>query len=129
MLGDYINQEEAAYLDNLKTPGDYQYDPHIAADELGLPVELIEEFIGDFIQQANDFRDDLFDANLKEDFDEVHILSHKLKGVAANLRIEDMRQLMENAQHAKTLEEIEKSLTAFYRKLAALKRSMAKEYA
>lgn len=120
MLGDYINNEEKAFLDNLQTADNYVYDPHIAADELGLPVELIEEFIGDFIQQANDFRDNLFDAALKEDFDEVHVLSHKLKGVAANLRIEDAFEVLSIINNSRDQVEIEANLKQFYRIVAKM---------
>ena len=120
MLGDYINKEEMAYLDNLQTSADYVYDPHVAADELGLPVELIEEFIGDFIQQAHEFRNDLFDAALKEDFDEVHVLSHKLKGVAANLRIEDAFEVLSVVNGSRDQVEIEANLKQFYRIIAKM---------
>ena len=114
MLGDYINQEEQAYLDNLKTDSDYLFDPHVAADELGLPVELIEEFIGDFIQQAHEFKAGLFNANHEEDFDEVHLLSHKLKGVAANLRIEDAFEVLSIVNTSRDQVEIEANLKQFY---------------
>jgi len=38
----------------------YVFDPHIASKELGLPLDLIEEFIQDFIDQANDFKNGLY---------------------------------------------------------------------
>ncbi|WP_345969744.1 hypothetical protein WCX72_10590 [Sulfurimonas sp. HSL1-6] len=114
MLGDYINQEEQAYLDNLQTDHDYVFDPNIAASELGLPVELIEEFIGDFIQQAHEFKTGLFNANHEEDFDEVHLLSHKLKGVAANLRIEDAFEVLSIVNASRDQVEIEANLKQFY---------------
>ena len=120
MLGDYINQDEKAYIDNLQTAKDYVYDPHVASDELGLPVELIEEFIGDFIQQAHDFHDKLFDAALKEDYDEVHVLSHKLKGVAANLRIEDAFEVLSIVNNSRDQVEIEANLKQFYRIIAKM---------
>ena len=42
------------YLAHHKVPASYIYDPSVAANELGLPVDLIEEFIGDFIQQSHE---------------------------------------------------------------------------
>jgi len=120
MLGDYINKEEQAFLDNLQTDRGYVFDPHVAADELGLPVDLIEEFIGDFIQQAHEFKNGLFDAALKEDFDEVHILSHKLKGVAANLRIEDAFEVLSIVNTSRDQVEIEANLKHFYRIVAKM---------
>jgi HPt (histidine-containing phosphotransfer) domain-containing protein len=131
MLGDYINinQEEQAYLDNLETASDYVFDPHIAADELGLPVELIEEFIGDFIQQAHEFKQGLFDAASQEDFDEVHILSHKLKGVAANLRIEDAFEVLSIVNNSRDQIEIEANLKQFYRIVAKMEGKELPEFA
>lgn len=67
----------------------YMYDPQIASNELGLPIDLIEEFIEDFIAQAKEFKAQLYRSLEDGDYDNVKILSHKLKGVAANLRIED----------------------------------------
>lgn len=68
---------------------DYRYDPEFAAKELGLPVDLVEEFIQDFIAQSNEFRPQLYEALENGRIDQLRMLSHKLKGVAANLRIED----------------------------------------
>lgn len=79
---------------DLETSSDYVYDPSIAADELGLPSDLIDEFVGDFIVQAKKFHPDLDEAINAEDFDNIQILSHKLKGVAANLRIEDALEVL-----------------------------------
>lgn len=78
----------------LETAADYVFDPSVAADELGLPADLIDEFVGDFIVQAKKFQPDLEAAIAQEDFDTVQILSHKLKGVAANLRIEDALEVL-----------------------------------
>lgn len=130
MLGDYINinEEEQAYLDNLETDKNYVFDPHIAADELGLPVELIEEFIGDFIQQAHEFKQGLFDAALQEDYDEVHILSHKLKGVAANLRIEDAFEVLSIVNGSRDQVEIEANLKQFYRIVAKMEGKEVPEF-
>ena len=78
----------------LETPSDYVFDPSVAADELGLPSDLIDEFVGDFIQQAEKFQPEILEALKQEDFDTIQILSHKLKGVAANLRIEDALEVL-----------------------------------
>ncbi|RLA69279.1 MAG: hypothetical protein DRG24_08715 [Epsilonproteobacteria bacterium] len=118
--GSSINRNEASYLEKLQTASDYVYNPQIASDELGLPVDLIEEFIGDFIQQSYEFKDQLFDVTLKEDYDEVHALSHKLKGVAANLRIEDSFEVLNIINNSRDQTEIEANLKQFYRLLAKL---------
>jgi HPt (histidine-containing phosphotransfer) domain-containing protein len=122
MLGDYVSTGLAGeeHLSDLIRSGDYQYDPQIAADELGLPVDLIEEFIGDFIDQAHEFHDDLYASVKANDFDNVQILSHKLKGVAANLRVEDAFDTLSVVNVSKDTEEILPNLNHFYKIIAKL---------
>ncbi|MBU1642031.1 Hpt domain-containing protein [bacterium] len=120
MLGANLTEHEKAYLENLKFSDDYVYDPNIAADELGLPVDLIEEFIGDFIKQAHEFKEQFFRAIKKEDFDSIKVLSHKLKGVAANLRIEDSFEVLRNINESSDINECEANLKRFYLTLAKL---------
>jgi HPt (histidine-containing phosphotransfer) domain-containing protein len=105
------------------------FDPNEAADALGLPESLIVEFVNDFIVQAEEEKRNFIDAFAAGDVKKVNETAHKLKGVAANLRIEEMRELMEQAQHSGSLEEAEKPLKAFYKKLPALRNTMAKEFA
>ncbi len=128
MLGDYINNSNSTitdasdneFISELKTPKDYRYNPKVAADELGLPVDLIEEFIGDFIQQAHEFKDELHQAVEAHDSDEVKVLSHKLKGVAANLRIEDSFEVLSNINSSADFDEISANLNHFYTLLNVL---------
>jgi len=120
MLGANLSEEDKAYLANLEFSEDYVYNPQIAADELGLPVELIEEFIGDFIKQAHEFKEQLFSAIDSEDFDNIKILSHKLKGVAANLRIEDSFEVLRNVNETSDVKECEANLKRFYITIAKL---------
>jgi len=120
MLGAYLSEEDKAYLADLEFNEDYVYNPQIAADELGLPVDLIEEFIGDFINQAHEFKEQLFNAIESEDFDNIKILSHKLKGVAANLRIEDSFEVLRNVNETSDIKECEANLKRFYITIAKL---------
>jgi HPt (histidine-containing phosphotransfer) domain-containing protein len=115
MLGSaQYNAKEQEHLDHHHVDKNYKFDPQIAANELGLPVDLIEEFIGDFIQQAYDFKDDLFEASAKGDFANLHILSHKLKGVAANLRIEDAFETLGIINTSNDISEIDANLKYYY---------------
>jgi len=93
---------------------DYVYDPQIASSELGLPIDLIEEFIDDFIAQAKEFKEKLYEALDEEDIQEVKTLSHKLKGVAANLRIEDAFEVLTTINTADNLDIIRKNLNHLY---------------
>lgn len=98
----------------LETPTDYVYDPSIAADELGLPSDLIDEFVGDFIVQAKKFRPDIEEAINNQDFDNIQILSHKLKGVAANLRIEDALEVLSYINSSKDISKLNDYLSYLY---------------
>lgn len=98
----------------------YIYNPQVASDELGLPLDLIEEFIGDFIAQAHDFKEQLYTAFDQGDEDKVKILSHKLKGVAANLRIEDAFEVLSIINTSSSPDEIKLNLNRFYRIIAKL---------
>jgi len=120
MLGAYLSEDDKAYLSDLEVSDDYTYDPSIAADELGLPVDLIEEFIGDFIKQAHEFKEQLFTAVSDSDFDNIKVLSHKLKGVAANLRIEDSFEVLRNVNETEDIKACEANLKQFYLTIAKL---------
>ncbi len=98
----------------------YVFDPHIASKELGLPLDLIEEFIQDFIDQANDFKNGLYTALDEGDINNVKILSHKLKGVAANLRIEDAHEVLSIVNAASDADVIKTNLDNFYNIIARL---------
>ena len=99
---------------------DYVYDPSIASEELGLPLDLIEEFIQDFIEQAKEFKDDLYNALDEGDMDNLKILSHKLKGVAANLRIEDALETITTVNLSNDVNIIRENLDHFYQIIAKL---------
>ncbi|WP_456485571.1 hypothetical protein [Hydrogenimonas sp.] len=105
------------------------FDPNEASDALGLPASLIIEFVNDFIKQAKEEKIHFETASSNGEITMINEAAHKLKGVAANLRIEEMRTLMEKVQYAKTVEEAQKPLQAFYLKLAVLRETMAKEFA
>jgi len=98
----------------------YVYDPQVASDELGLPVDLIEEFIEDFIAQAKEFKDDLYAYAKDEDINNVRILSHKLKGVAANLRVEDAFEVLATINTTTDLAVINTNLVTLYQIIAKL---------
>ncbi|WP_324172262.1 Hpt domain-containing protein [Sulfurimonas sp.] len=98
----------------LNVGSDYLYDPHLASEELGLPVDLIEEFIQDFINQAEEFKTPLQDSLNNNDIDNVKILSHKLKGVAANLRIEDAFEVLTTINTSSDINKIQTNINTLY---------------
>ncbi len=99
---------------------DYIYDPHLASDELGLPIDLVEEFIQDFISQAKSFKDDLYEYIKTNNISSLKIQSHKLKGVAANLRVEDALDALTIINSSDNVDEIIINLNRFYKVITKL---------
>lgn len=93
----------------------YVYDPTVASNDLGLPIDLVEEFIQDFIAQAESFKQDLYDSASSRNIDHLKIQSHKLKGVAANLRIEDALDALTIINTSDDDHEIKTNLDRLYR--------------
>lgn len=58
-----------------------------AANDLSLPVDLIEEFVHDFIEQAHIETEKMLKAYEKGDLDAIQKIGHLLKGASSNLRI------------------------------------------
>lgn len=98
----------------------YVYNPQVASEELGLPIDLIEEFIQDFIAQAEEFKEPLYKSLNENDIDNIKILSHKLKGVAANLRIEDAFNVLVTVNSSDDIDELNLNLARFYKIIAKL---------
>ncbi|QOY55016.1 Hpt domain-containing protein [Candidatus Sulfurimonas marisnigri] len=98
----------------------YLYTPQVASEELGLPIDLIEEFIQDFIAQAQSFKDDLYKSVADEDTNQLKIQSHKLKGVAANLRIEDALDALTIINNSYDWNEIKTKIDSLYKIVAKL---------
>jgi len=98
----------------------YIYNPYLASDELGLPIDLVEEFIQDFISQADSFKDDLYEYIETNNISNLKIQSHKLKGVAANLRVEDALDALTIINSSDNIDEITINLNRFYKIIAKL---------
>jgi len=93
-------------LDNVKALP-INYNPKLAANELNLPVVLIEEFVEDFIEQANHDKDHLLTSYYQKDLDNIHELGHKLKGAASNLRINELADVLEEIQFSTDYNKLE----------------------
>ncbi len=97
-----------------KPQNSYIFDPNIASKELSLPLDLIEGFIQDFIDQANSFKSKLYTALDEGNINMVKFLSHKLKGVAANLHIEDAYNALSIVKVTTDTDIIQTNLDIFY---------------
>ena len=101
-------QEEEFFEDN------YFYDPIMASQELNLPVDLVEEFILDFIKQANEAKVKIYNALKDDNIEEVKVLVQKLKGVSANLRVDNIFKLLTSIEDIQDKNKIEKILDRIY---------------
>jgi HPt (histidine-containing phosphotransfer) domain-containing protein len=90
------------------------YSPQTAADELNLPVVLIEEFVDDFIEQTHQDKDHLLTSYYQKDMDNIHELGHKLKGAASNLRIVELSDILEEIQFCTEHEKLEGLFIKFW---------------
>jgi len=73
-------------LEGIK-PIHFDFQLEQAAEELSLPVELIEEFVHDFIEQAHVETKKMLKAYEDGDLDTIQKIGHLLKGTSSNLRI------------------------------------------
>ena len=114
-LEEETSAEESVYVSDEEDKfADYHYDPELAAKELGLPTDLVEEFIQDFIAQAHEFKPELYEALDAGRIDNLRMLSHKLKGVAANLRIEDAYDALVTINTSDDVDLVKHTLDRFY---------------
>ena len=73
-------------LSNVKSKHfDFQLEE--AANDLSLPVELIEEFVHDFIEQGHIETKKMLEAYEEGDLAKIQAIGHLLKGASSNLRI------------------------------------------
>ena len=73
-------------LDDVK-PIHFDFQLEEAANDLSLPVELIEEFVNDFIDQGRIETKKMLEAYEEGDLDAIQKIGHLLKGTSSNLRI------------------------------------------
>ena len=90
------------------------YSPQTAADELNLPVVLIEEFVDDFIEQARQDKDHLLTSYYQKDIENIHELGHKLKGAASNLRINELSDILEEIQFCSDYTKLENLFVRYW---------------
>ena len=69
-----------------------------AAEDLSLPVELIEEFVQDFIEQAHSETKKMLEAYEAGDLETIQKIGHLLKGASSNLRINTLSETLYNIQ-------------------------------
>jgi HPt (histidine-containing phosphotransfer) domain-containing protein len=101
-----------------------EFDPNVAAESLGLPTELINEFVIDFVEQAQESKD-IFEKSYNEgNLKEIQETAHKLKGAASNLRIEPLASKLEELQHNNEIDDVPQLLVEFWGMYLGLKEAV-----
>ncbi|MGM0533153.1 MAG: Hpt domain-containing protein [Campylobacterota bacterium] len=98
-----------------------EFDPSVAADSLGLPNELISEFVDDFIEQALENKEVFEKAYDQQDIKTIQQTAHKLKGAASNLRIDAMADKLEQLQHNDDFDNVKPLLLEYWGMYLGLK--------
>jgi len=85
-----------------------------AANDLMLPVELIEEFVHDFINQAHNETTKMLIAYEKGDLDAIQKIGHLLKGASSNLRISALSDTLYEIQFCEDSTKLEKLIKQYW---------------
>ena len=93
-------------LDDVK-PIHFDFQLEEAANDLSLPVELIEEFVNDFIDQAHIETEKMLEAYEKGDLDAIQKIGHLLKGASSNLRINPLSDTLYQIQFCEDSSQLE----------------------
>ncbi len=109
----------------LDTQSSFEFDLHAASAELGLSLDITEELVNDFIEQADSHKEELYASVAAENFDKVHEIAHKLKGAAANLRIKDVSDMFATVNRSTDATEILEKLDQLYESIDRLRNEMA----
>ncbi|SHO80495.1 collagen adhesin domain protein [hydrothermal vent metagenome] len=107
-------------LDDVK-PIHFDFRLEEAADDLSLPVDLIEEFVNDFIDQALDEKETFIKAFAEGDIDTIQKTGHKLKGASSNLRIIPLSETLEEIQHCENPARFEPLLKKYWGQFLSFK--------
>jgi len=94
-------------------PIHFDFQMEQAATDLGLPVDLIEEFVDDFIVQAHEETLKMLKCYEEGDLDAIQKIGHLLKGTSSNLRIAPLADTLYEIQFCEDSSKLEK-LIKFY---------------
>lgn len=100
-------------LDGIK-PIHFDFRLEEAADDLSLPVELIEEFVHDFIEQAHEETKNMLKAYEEGDLEKIQKIGHLLKGASSNLRIKDLSDTLYKIQFCEDSNDLEQLIKDYW---------------
>jgi hypothetical protein len=95
-------------------PIHFDFQMEAAANDLSLPVELIEEFVHDFIEQAHIETKKMLECYEKGDLDTIQKIGHLLKGTASNLRINTLADTLYEIQFCEDSNNLEKLIKEYW---------------
>lgn len=93
-------------LEGIK-PIHFDFQLEEAANDLSLPVELIEEFVHDFIEQGHIETEHMLKAYEEGDLDAIQKIGHLLKGASSNLRINALSDTLYKIQFCEDSNDLE----------------------
>jgi HPt (histidine-containing phosphotransfer) domain-containing protein len=93
-------------LEGIK-PKHFDFQLEEAANDLSLPVELIEEFVHDFIDQAHIETKKMLQSYEEGDLDAIQKIGHLLKGASSNLRINALSDTLYKIQFCEESKNLE----------------------
>ncbi len=93
-------------LEGIK-PIHFDFQLEEAANDLSLPVELIEEFVHDFIEQAHIETKKMLKAYEEGDLETIQKIGHLLKGASSNLRINALSDTLYKIQFCEDSSDLE----------------------
>ncbi len=92
----------------------FDFQVEEAASDLSLPVELIEEFVNDFIEQAKTETKLILQAYEEGDLDSIQKSAHMLKGASSNLRINALSDTLYKIQFCKDSTKLESYIKNYW---------------
>ena len=93
-------------LDEVK-PIHFDFQLEEAANDLSLPIELIEEFVHDFIEQGYLETEKMLKAYEEGDLKTIQKIGHLLKGASSNLRINALSDTLYKIQFCEDSKDLE----------------------
>jgi len=100
-------------LDDVK-PIHFDFRLEEAANDLSLPVELIEEFVHDFIEQGHVETKNMLKAYEEGDLDKIQKIGHLLKGASSNLRINALSDTLYKIQFCEDSNDLEQLIRDYW---------------
>ncbi|PHS33687.1 MAG: hypothetical protein COA92_04050 [Sulfurovum sp.] len=100
-------------LEGIK-PIHFDFQLEAAANDLSLPVELIEEFVHDFIEQARIETKKMLLSYEEGDLDSIQKIGHLLKGASSNLRINALSDTLYDIQFCEDSNQLENFIKRYW---------------